>query len=70
MKKYFLRRLESMSTSGISASQIENYREMVIVEMKKQGASDSELALVHEATILNSIENDRRPEDVAWAILQ
>lgn len=70
MKKFFLNRLASISTSAISASQIAEYRKMLVEEMKKQGASEAELSLIHDATIVNSIRNKRQPEDVAWAILQ
>lgn len=46
------------------------YKEQIIIEMKKMGASDNELLLVREATVRNAIRRNRRPEDVAWAILQ
>lgn len=70
MNKYFLQRISQLSTSKVSSSQIESYRELVIIEMQRMGATDYEISLIHEATILNSIKNNRRPEDVAWAILQ
>ena len=70
MNKFFLKRLSTVSTSGISVSQIEEYRRDLVAEMKKQGASDNELMLIHEATIINSIRSNRQPEEVAWAILQ
>ncbi len=70
MKKYFAMRMASVSTASVSSSQIATYRESVIVEMKKLGATEQEITLVHDATIANSIINKREPRDVAWAILQ
>lgn len=70
LKKYFAMRVASASVVQITAVQIDTYREMLISEMKKMGASENELSLVHDATITNSIINKREPRDVAWAILQ
>lgn len=70
MKKYFLRQAARVSASEVSLKQIETYRELLIAEMKKLGAEENEFALICNALIMNSIRNDRRPEDVAWAILQ
>ncbi len=68
MKKYFLQNhVANISTSPEETLQ---YRSMVILEMKKMGATDQEIKLLRDETILNSIRNKRRPEDVAWAILQ
>lgn len=68
MKKYFAMR--SASTVSVSSPQMTAYREQVICEMKKMGATEQELALLHDITIKNSIINKREPRDVAWAILQ
>lgn len=70
MKKFFVQRLSVANSVNISASDISSYRNLLIVEMKKMGATDNDLQLVHDATIKNSIINKRKPEDVAWAILQ
>lgn len=70
MKKFFLERANSMSKENISPSDIASYKALLVAELEKMGATDSEISLVHEATIRNSIINKRRPEDVAWAILQ
>lgn len=70
LKKFFAMRMASVSTASVSSLQISSYRELVITEMKKMGATDQELSLVHDATITNSIINKREPRDVAWAILQ
>lgn len=69
MKKYFLMQSHTIDTST-SQEQILLYRGMVIAEMEKMGATNQEIALLQYETILNSIRNKRKPEDVAWAILQ
>lgn len=69
MKKYFLLRNHAVDTST-SPEEISQYRNMVILEMEKMGATDQEIQLLCTETILNSIRNKRKPEDVAWAILQ
>lgn len=69
MKKYFLLRNANVRRD-VPASQIASYRSEVISEMKKLGATEQEFLHLHEETILNSIQNKRKPEDVAWAILQ
>ncbi len=69
MKKYFLLRNHVIDTST-SPEEILQYRTMVILEMKRMGATDQEIELLRNETIINSIRNKRRPEDVAWAILQ
>lgn len=68
MNKYFSNQL--LSTPNIAPEEVVAYRELVITEMEKLGASESEKALLHDATIKNSIRKKRLPEDVAWAILQ
>lgn len=69
MKKYFLSRIHTMDTTT-SPEEISQYRTKVITEMEKMGATDREIKLLHTETIINSIKNKRKPEDVAWAILQ
>lgn len=69
MKKYFLLRNYAVDTST-SPEEIFQYRAKVILEMEKMGATDEEIQLLRTETILNSIRNKRKPEDVAWSILQ
>ncbi len=69
MKKYFLLR-KCVADTSTSPEEILQYRTMVILEMKKMGATDQEIKLLRNETIINSIRNKRSPEDVAWAILQ
>lgn len=69
MKKYFLIQNQTVSINA-SPELIELYREKIIQEMKKLGATSQEIELLQYETILNSINNKRKPEDVAWAILQ
>lgn len=54
----------------ISLEYFNEYKEEVLEEMIKQGAMENELQLVKEGAIINGIRNNRKPEDVAWAILQ
>lgn len=54
----------------ISLEYFNEYKEEVLEEMIKQGATENELQLVKEGAIINGIRNNRKPEDVAWAILQ
>lgn len=51
-------------------SKIIAYRKLLLAEMRKMGADESDLDLVCDAIIVNAINNDRKAEDVAWAILQ
>ena len=70
MKKFFARQLAVCGSGNISQEEIARYRSLLIVEMEKMGATQNEISLIHDATIRNSIRNDRKPEEVAWAILQ
>lgn len=49
---------------------IDNYRYLLQQEMVKLGATEQELTLIKDATIRNAIKRNRKPEEVAWAILQ
>lgn len=49
---------------------MEEYRVLLEKEMVKMGASEQELKLIKDATIRNALKRKRRPEDVAWALLQ
>ncbi len=70
MKKYSMELVQGMPKKGVAQEKIEEYRDMLIIELKKLGASDSELELVSEKMIINAINNGRKAEDIAWAILQ
>lgn len=70
MKKFFIKQCGAISTSDITSLQIDEYRKLLITEMLKLGASENEIELIRTPTIINSIRNNRKPEDVAWAILQ
>ena len=49
---------------------IDEYRTALIEEMLKQGATKADIDLISDALIINAIEQNRKVEDVAWAILQ
>lgn len=70
MKKYSMELAQGMSKKGVAQEKIEEYRDMLIIELKKLGASGSELELVSEKMIVNAINNGRKAVDIAWAILQ
>lgn len=60
----------SIYAQEISSSQIKEYRDLLISALKKMGAADQDISLVCNAVIINSIHNNRKVENVAWAILQ
>ncbi len=68
MKKYFLS--NKISSPNLSPEKIDAYRALVVHEMEKMGATNQEVSLLCQETILNSLQRNRKPEDVAWAILQ
>ena len=52
---------------------INEYRNLLQKEMIRQfidSQTEHELELIKDATIRNAIKRNRKPEDVAWAILQ
>ena len=51
-------------------NKIDNYKNLLILEMKNLGANESDLLLITDIIVENALENDRDPKDVAWAILQ
>mgnify|MGYP001068212169 CR=1 FL=1 len=57
-------------SDNITTLQLNNYRLLLIDEMLKLGASELELQMIKDATIRNAIRRNRKPEDVAWALLQ
>lgn len=60
--------IENIKT--ITMNEINEYRSLLIDEMLKMGATEDDLILIKDATIRNAIKRKRKPEDVAWAILQ
>lgn len=60
----------NMYISEINSSKFKEYNDLLIKTLIKMGATEQELSLVCDEIILNSIHNDRKVEDVAWAILQ
>ena len=70
MKKYSMGLAQGMSKKGVAQEKIEEYRDMLIIELKKLGASGSELELIYEEMIINAINNGRKAVDIAWVILQ
>lgn len=69
MKAYF-KRLNSTDISRVKTEQIDSYRLALVSELKKQGATESDIGLVSDTIIINSINAGREPKAVAWAILQ
>lgn len=49
---------------------IKHFRKRVEKIMRNNGANDNEIALVTNTSIINAINRNRVPEDVAWAYLQ
>ena len=70
VNKFFKKQLTVLVSKSISQDEIVRYRSLLVCEMRKMGATENEISLVHNATIRNSIRNNRKPEEVAWAILQ
>lgn len=70
MKSYFKRLNSSIDVNSVNTKQIDSYRIALVSEMKKQGASESDIGLVSDTIIINSINAGRNPKAVAWAILQ
>ncbi len=58
------------SAPDISEKDLTDFKELLIKEMLRLGATDDEISLIHNAILINAILNNRKPEDVAWAILQ
>lgn len=50
--------------------EIDSYRKALEIEMIKLGADEQALNLIKDATIRNAIRRNRKPGDVAWALLQ
>lgn len=70
MHKYFEDRLKRTVLPEIDMFEIVEFRKSVVNVMLKMGADKSDLTLIHDAAIKNSIRNKRKPEELAWAILQ
>ena len=70
MKAYFKRLNSSVDRDKIENKQIDSYRTALVTELKKQDATESEIGLISDAVIINSINAGRSPKAAAWAILQ
>ena len=70
MKAYFKRLNSSADRDKTENKQIDSYRTALVAELKKQGATESEIGLISDTVIINSINAERSPKAVAWAILQ
>lgn len=53
-----------------TSMKIASYRKAVQCEMVKLGANEQDFYLIKDATIRNALKRNRKPEDVAWALLQ
>ena len=70
MKKYFIDAMEKVSLPNIPADQILAFRNDIIEEMLRLGASENDYRLISEPMIVNAITRNIKPGEVAWAILQ
>lgn len=48
----------------------EEYKKKLQDEMVKLGATDQELKLITDIIVKNAINKNRKPKDVAWALVQ
>lgn len=70
MNKYLLKMFPRTEALSIKPEDIEAYKNAVISEMNKRGASDAQIRLVKDGAIKYAIKTKRKPEDLAWAIMQ
>lgn len=70
MYKYFINLEQKSVAKTIPPERIAEYREALLLEMERMGATNEDISLICDVMIRNSIINERKPEDVAWAILQ
>lgn len=52
------------------SQEIDSYRKALQNELIRLGASERDFKLIKDATIRNALKKNRKPEDVAWALLQ
>ena len=50
--------------------EIKDYYDSLVEQLRKQGATEEDINLISDEMIENAIKNNRKPEDLAWAILQ
>ncbi len=62
--------MEKNVAVNITEIQMQQYRCELEQQMLLQGATEKEISMIKDATIRNSIRASRKPEDVAWALLQ
>ena len=46
------------------------YEDQLRLELEKNGAKKSDYGLISKEMILNAIKNGRKPNDLAWGIVQ
>lgn len=54
----------------ITEEKIRVYKEELVEELKKQGATEKEIGLISDELIINAINNKNSASNVAWALLQ
>ena len=54
----------------VEYANLKMYQSKIKKEMKKMGASKTEIKLLKANTVRNGYKNKRKPQDVAWPILQ
>ncbi len=62
--------MKAIKDGTFDEEQINSYRNSLIAELKNQGATKSDLDLVTDIIVINSLNERRGPRAVAWAILQ
>ena len=50
--------------------EFEEYKTKVMTELKCIGANEDEIALATVEVIQTGMNNNRKPEDLAWALIQ
>jgi len=57
-------------TNEETSLKIDSYCKALQNEMIKLGAEEKDFDLIKDATIRNALRRNRKPKDVAWALLQ
>ena len=66
---YFNTLLEIMSENG-KDNVFYDYKKKVIAAMLDMGADDCDFSLLTDEMVFNGLNNNWKPESLAWAILQ
>lgn len=69
MNTYLEKILSQIESPTIDEGELLEFRAQVVKEMKKMGATKVQFSLLKDGVLKNAIRNNRKPEDVAWAIL-